>query len=252
MDSFFRNYNSDSATGLYNSLAPLYDFIYSIHYNYNLQENLVQEYVSSDAQSIIEGACGTGRLTNRLDSSFEKVVGFDINKGVLEIAKDRNPSIDFRTADMTELEIEETFDVYCVLGNSAVHLVNGMFESFIAQSTTIVNDNGYLIFDYMPKDSMVDGYSGTNTFETERYKVKRDTVTTKKDLNHYYMSFSFKVSKLETGNSFRCGDTIISRVFDKSEIGRLLRKYGFSTVQHLNYSDKDNAAIEDGVTIAKY
>lgn len=250
MDNFFETYSENSQTGLYNSLALLYDYIYNIHYDYDAQARVVEDN-TEEVNSILEGACGTGRLTKRLNNKFDTVSGFDLNKGVLDIAEERNSTVTFHQDDFTDLTLDGSFDCYCVLGNSLVHLTDPTdFQAFADEAFNVLSEDGCLIFDCMEVSSIENGYSGTHTFEGDKYKIERDVITTKDNKYTYYMSFAFDILQKETGKLIQTGDTFLSRVYDKEYIQKRLQQAGFSEVQFRDY-DQFGAEIDDMVIVAK-
>lgn len=251
LDRFFESYQQDtSKDGMYTSLAILYDYMYSMHYDYDTQKRIIKKNVD-DVNSIIEGACGTGRLTHRLDKDYDYVVGFDLNKSMLDIGEKRYPHVSFRQGDLTDISASQNFDCYCVLGNSVVHLTEPQdFSQFASKAYSIVSDNGYLIFDCMDVTNMTNGYSSTDVFETKDYKVERNVITTKKSQYLYYMSFAFDILQKDSGDTIQTGDTFVSRTYDKDYLREKLQNAGFSSIKFKQYQSTD-AEIDDILVLAR-
>ena len=74
-----------------NQYAKHYDLIYE-HKNYSLESkdfiNLIKRYHKTP-NSFLDFGCGTGKHIDHLYKFFNFVVGFDISKSMLEIAKKR-------------------------------------------------------------------------------------------------------------------------------------------------------------------
>lgn len=250
MNNFFQEYKKDKSSRLYDELAPLYNYVYSIHYDYDKQKDLVVENIPNNTNTILEGACGTGKLTYRLKQEYDDILGFDLNNSMLDIAKKNYPDVQFEKNDLTKLDLNRKFDCYCVLGNALVHLIGSNdFKKFATNAFDNLTDNGRLIFDYMPNEHMIDGYSGSDIFETDDYKIDRDIITTKYDRNLYFMSFSFNILNKNTNEEIIVGDTMRSRCYDKDNITNTLQKVGFNNVNYKDYSDV-GSSIKDGVIIA--
>jgi ubiquinone/menaquinone biosynthesis C-methylase UbiE len=250
MDEFFENYQSNNSQELYNDLAVLYDFIYNIHYDYQNQKNIVDKYSNNNTNRILEGACGTGRLTRRLRDDYY-VKAFDYNKSMLNIAKYRDKNYEhlYKIDDYTNLGIDEKFDMYCVLGNSLVHIKEeDDFRLFAEESYEVLNKNGELLFDYMPEKEMKE-YSGEDIFESEDYRVERDIITTKESKYIYTMTFHFDIENKQTGELIKTGDSMISRCYDRDFIDRNLSDAGYRSINYLN-PDSTSAEIKDGVVSA--
>lgn len=61
--------------------------------------------------AVLDAGCGTGRETRIFHDKGTRVVGVDISKGLLEVARRENPGIEFIEANFTELPLEsQSFD----------------------------------------------------------------------------------------------------------------------------------------------
>lgn len=251
LDRYF-NESHDENTHIYGDLATLYDFVYEKHYNYENQLRLVKKYADPSHKKVLEGACGTGRLSSQLSNEFSEIVAFDLNEEMLRIARRNYPKINFRTDDMLDLNIEQKFDLYAVLGNAMVHLTRDEdFGNFASEAYSILEEDSILIFDYMPADRIINGYSGTDVFEDENYRVKRDTITTKKGLTKFTMSFSFEITNKQTCEKTLTGESMIGRAYQNNKIKEKLKKCGFSSVEIIDYDHIDGAEIKDKVAVAR-
>lgn len=80
-------------------------------------KELLQHIVAFPAQSILEIACGTGRLTKHLRENFpaaSSLIATDINPDMLELAQKQlnNPSITFQLADAQHLPFtDQSFEL---------------------------------------------------------------------------------------------------------------------------------------------
>lgn len=73
------------------------------------------------ARTIIEFACGTGALLERLRPVY-RVAGVDISPAMLAIASARLPDVDLTQQDMTIVDLAERFDVVLCVYDSINHL----------------------------------------------------------------------------------------------------------------------------------
>lgn len=80
-------------------------------------KELLSHIVTFPADSILEIACGTGRVTKHLRENFPTattLIATDINPGMLEVAQQQlpDPSISFQLADAQQLSFpDQTFDL---------------------------------------------------------------------------------------------------------------------------------------------
>ena len=73
--------------------------------------------------SLLDVACGTGRHIQQLKAHFA-VQGLDITSELLEIARERNPGVDFHLGDMTDFWLGQRFDVVTCLFSAIGYVVN--------------------------------------------------------------------------------------------------------------------------------
>lgn len=105
---------------LYKNSARYYDLIYSFK-DYRKEavkiKKLIKRYKKSRGNELLEVACGTGKHLEYLKKNF-KCIGVDINDSMLKIAGQRLKNIDFRQADMVNLNLDRQFDVITCLFSS--------------------------------------------------------------------------------------------------------------------------------------
>ena len=104
----------------YEQSAALYDRIYSFK-DYEAEVDrlieLVRPVLSTDAQKLLDVACGTGRHLAVLKQRF-RAHGLDLSPGLLEIARNRNPEVVFHHEDMRSFRLAERFDLITCLFSS--------------------------------------------------------------------------------------------------------------------------------------
>jgi ubiquinone/menaquinone biosynthesis C-methylase UbiE len=90
-------------------------------YYYDNQEKYFR-FLVAEGLSVLELGCGTGDLLHALKP--RRGVGIDFSSEMVSIARERYPSMEFRIADMEELESwEETFDVL-IMSDVVGHLMD--------------------------------------------------------------------------------------------------------------------------------
>jgi SAM-dependent methyltransferase len=77
--------------------------------------------------SVLDAGCGTGRVAIRLAASGYRVAGVDLDPSMLAEARRRAPSLDWRLADLADLEIPGAapFDAAVAAGNVFPYLTAG-------------------------------------------------------------------------------------------------------------------------------
>lgn len=70
------------------------------------------------AQTLLDAACGTGRHLEHLRGEFA-CAGFDLDAGLLAVARDRLPGLELAQADLAEFDLHRRFDaVICLFSGS--------------------------------------------------------------------------------------------------------------------------------------
>ncbi|MEJ7839084.1 MAG: class I SAM-dependent methyltransferase, partial [Thermomicrobiales bacterium] len=103
--------------------ARWYDAIYANIANYprtaEIIESIARRDASPDRLSLLDVACGTGRLIEELllRGSWD-VQGLDLDSRMLAVARERLPNVTFHEQDMVEFDLGQMFDVITCLGSS--------------------------------------------------------------------------------------------------------------------------------------
>lgn len=249
MEELFKRNHENHGASLYGNLSPLYDFVYKQHYNYEEQAEVINEYSPPSPDSVLEGACGTGRLLHILEDEFSLVVGFDRNKSMLELAQNRT-NAHLTRQDFTSFSFNEQFDVIAVLGNSITHLTKDIqIQQFMYQVREHLSSNGILILDFM-HPPIVNGKSQTQVFEDEHYKVERTIVGTIEEAKIARFAFAFHVTDKETGEDFTTGESILTRFFDPKTLIEAAASAGLASRAVQWKSNYDSRSVEDFLILA--
>jgi ubiquinone/menaquinone biosynthesis C-methylase UbiE len=91
----------------------------------------------------LDAACGTGRHAAQLASLGHKVIGVDISREMLEVARPKVPGGDFYEADLRELPLEDDSVDVVVCGIAASHVPDlaPVFEEF----ARVLRRGGHLV-----------------------------------------------------------------------------------------------------------
>ncbi len=109
---------------MFRELARYYDSIASFK-DYRAEsaalERLVRRFRRSNGRDWLDVACGTGRHLEHLRKHY-RVVGIDLSREMLRIARDRLPGEELRRGDMRTFRLERQFDVVSSLFSAIGHL----------------------------------------------------------------------------------------------------------------------------------
>lgn len=126
----------------------MYDHLYD---KYQKDLGLILKWASQD-YTIIELACGTGRLTIPMAQRGFRMIGVDLHEGMLararQKAKEVGVTIEFVQQDCTELNLPVKSSLVFMTGNSFQHFLTNEAQDALFQSVRKhLVDGGVFIFD---------------------------------------------------------------------------------------------------------
>jgi SAM-dependent methyltransferase len=225
---------------LYSTLAPVYDFIYERHFDYDRQCELVEEAMAErartrtdDADSVLEVGPGTGHLLAELETRYGRVAGLERSEAMAERAQTRTDHADVVVGDATSTELDETFDAVVMLGRVTGHFVeDGAAKRAVENCPGHLRPGGVLLFDYFSTERMEDDYEKVETFESEAYRVERAAHNTIPDdaPDRMETEFEYEITDRRTGERATASETMTLQMFTHDGVRELLADAGFAEV----------------------
>ena len=118
----------------FDELAPEYDsFKRKNAYYYSTLIDFFRERVPQ-GKSVLEVGCATGEIIAALKPGRGK--GIDLSQQMVNLAREKNPSIEFAKDDITSLKLEEKFD-FVVMADVIDHLFD--LDSALNQLTKVMH-----------------------------------------------------------------------------------------------------------------
>ena len=222
---------------LYHELAWVYDAIYPQIFDYRAVYGFLKPILEGNrVGSILEVACGTGRLMAILESEGYRVTGLDLSPEMLALARPRVKGV-LVHQDMRELNFGEEFDAVLCLGSSFTYMSTDVDAlKALKGFHDALKPRGVLVFDNF----------NAERFDPERYRDWRENVyrvegatITRRSRNRGWDPESYRwVAEWEDiierdGSTQRVTDHGALRAFTYEQLSRLLRKTGFTGVQLL-------------------
>ena len=104
---------------MFTESSEIYDLVYSFKdYQKESQEikNIIHEHMPA-CKTVLDVACGTGEHHKFLKDQYQ-IDGLDLNHIFLEKARQKNPTGAYFHADMTDFDLDKTYDVILCLFSS--------------------------------------------------------------------------------------------------------------------------------------
>lgn len=119
-----------------------------------LLELILEETGPVEDASILDAACGAGRHAINLTVRGYNVIGFDLSKSLLQIAKQnsakKNVKVDLFCADLRRISLNKKFDLVLNLFTSFGYFTNDKENfTFIRSAYQLLNDNSYYVLDFL-------------------------------------------------------------------------------------------------------
>lgn len=221
-------------SNLYSELAHVYEAMYNTFIDYKEQYELYKDFlVKYDKKSVLEIACGTGKLSQYFEEDMYDYLGLDLSPEMLKIAKERNPTASYIVSDMRSFQLDETVGSVIIPARSISYLIqNEDVESTLLSIHNSLEQGGILCFDFIDASRFIPeiGIEKTFTHEAKDKGVTyiREGTWRPNLISGWSMSWEATYYKMEGGTSIEIGkDSSMVRSFTKDEIELFLYRNNF-------------------------
>lgn len=108
----------------------------------------------NEDHSVLDAGCGSGLFTTMAAKTGAKLIGIDAAPGLLEVARRRNPGINFLEEDLEAMPFaDNSFDV--VAGFNSFQYA-GSFESALVEAKRVLKSGGRLVLAIWAKPALSD------------------------------------------------------------------------------------------------
>lgn len=234
--------------------AEAYDALYSekdYAAEVTLLERAIQRHGAPGTRRVLDVGCGTGRHALELSSRGFDVVGVDRSSSMLAIAQARAPSLRFLEADMTEVDVGETFDVVVILFAALSYqtTAEGILRA-LGAARRHLRPSGLLIADVWFGASSADPGTSAKTYRAGR---KGDVAwerfgTLTRDPLEQRVRLSYELRRTQGGETTVARETHFMHYFSRFELEFALRNSGFRLSALTAETDLDRAPGSSDLT----
>ena len=226
---------------MYEENAGIYDLI-NQGIPYNKEARMLQCLLEKcDGKSLLDMACGTGKLISYIDPFKYSIVGVDYSNGMLHEARKNNRNrVKFFQGDMRDFSFDCKFNVVSCLGSAVQYnlTIEDLERTIVCLARHAIN---YMIFDVRYcLDKWIDGYVKDKWYEDLQYRVHETWTSKREDVFSIWEPEFYVYNKL-TGKESSYKDYHKIRLFSCNEIEEVLKNHGLKfSIVDVNLNECSN------------
>ncbi|KOP78692.1 hypothetical protein AMS59_12845 [Lysinibacillus sp. FJAT-14745] len=222
-----------------------------LHENYNVDLHFIENLLSKNSNTIIELACGTGRLAIPLAKQGHEVYAIDIHEGMIqqaiENAKNENIDVHFTVQDCTQLNLPITSNFIYMTGNSFQHFLSNASQNALFQSVKQhLHPGGEFVFD--TRNPILSELSIVDEYEESLVTSKGEKLTIQHHEEYDPITQILTCRSINKLEHSTFEDSIRLRYTYPMELKRLLEQNGFDLL-HLYGSWNKNDFTKDSISM---
>lgn len=208
---------------LYNDFSTVYDECdineFSLKFGRSILKYFEDMHPNETFNKHLDLCCGTGSLCNLFKENGIETKGVDLSSGMLNVAIDKYPDIEFIHCDVTEYEDNETYDFITCINDSLNHITDEeKVINIIRNVNGCLRKDGLFIFDVfffnMAKEGRYDNFVEGNKKLSYLIEIDGDMVKISTD---YF----------EEGNLI-WNDEVYEKNYPIERVAKILNDEGFT------------------------
>ena len=109
------------------------------------EADFVARLIGDRKVRLLDAGCGTGRLAIEMVKRGHQAVGADLDPDMIDRAATKAPHIDWHVADLSEMSLDNKFDVIVMAGNIPLFCAPNSQAAIIKSLSDHLEPGGYLI-----------------------------------------------------------------------------------------------------------
>jgi SAM-dependent methyltransferase len=109
------------------------------------EADFVARLIGDRKVRLLDAGCGTGRLAIEMVKRGHHAVGADLDPDMIDRAATKAPHIDWHVADLSEMSLDNNFDVIVMAGNIPLFCAPSSQAAIIKSLSDHLEPGGYLI-----------------------------------------------------------------------------------------------------------
>lgn len=197
-----------------------------------LIEDCIKEY-RPKTKNILETACGTGEVARELVKNWYKLTGLDISENMLKRAEKNIDKKNLILADMTDFNLERTYDTVLCNYNSVCHLLKWEdWQKFFQMTSNHLEKDWLFIFDIIT----VHEFENIARDFAQFYTFWDDTVCLEMFKKEWIFEWLVKIFKNNSSwNYDLIREVIKENSFPINKIKKELKDKGFEIMEMIDY-----------------
>lgn len=188
---------------LYGRYAPLYDYLFTVRYDYDPQRDMVLESASPASDPwILEAGSGRGQLLARLDSEYDRVGGVYLSERMLSLAEERVESETLHRADLGTMPLAETYGALVMIWRVICHPDStAAVRDLLGNCLAALREDPRLLVDFYDRDGLSEGKAGSVSGSLPPEELTVTATHEFLDANQFDWSYEHTVTDDATGRS---------------------------------------------------